>query len=137
MNVEVNETNIDLFALPELTGNTREELLSRAAEAAEAGYVLTVALPDSLLRQNVFEVAQSTPVPQEDQGLFLGIPCSYTLTKGRTGLPVWLCTVHNTTSKHDVALRPSAPCLAVETDTETVTENGESIYKRPPGYDNV
>jgi len=62
MHVEINETNIDKFGLVKLTGNSREVLLSRAAEAAESGYLLSFNIPDDLIHQNVFDIAESMEV---------------------------------------------------------------------------
>jgi hypothetical protein len=57
MNVEVNEQNIIKFGLVQLTGNSVEVLLTRAKEARESGYILTVELPDDQIPVNVFDVA--------------------------------------------------------------------------------
>ncbi len=69
MDVEVNEENIDLFALVMMTGNSREEMLSRAAEASVNGYILSVNIPDDQLHQNVFDnyISQYCPVSGECQ----------------------------------------------------------------------
>lgn len=107
MNVEVNETNIDVFALTELTGNSREDLLSRAAEASMQGYVLTVRLPDNMLSLNIFDHAESTPVADEPEpdvetvdgevlaDLTTELDCLFTSVTDRDGSSVGLCVVHN------------------------------------------
>lgn len=56
MQVEVTVENIIKFNLVELTGNSSEVMMRRAKEAEEAGYVLTVEVPDDQARRmNVFE----------------------------------------------------------------------------------
>jgi hypothetical protein len=66
--VEVNEQNIVLYGLVQLTGNSTETLLKHAAEAAAAGYVLTCRIPDveELIDMNVFEAAGSEPSEPEE-----------------------------------------------------------------------
>lgn len=55
MQVEVNETNIILYNLVELTGNSAEDMLLAARRAELEGYVLTCQVPDDLLIDfNVF-----------------------------------------------------------------------------------
>lgn len=64
MHVEVNEQNIVLYGLVQLTGNSAEELLQAAAEATESGYILSCDVPDiaeDLIELNVFESAGSEP----------------------------------------------------------------------------
>lgn len=65
MQVEVNDANITQFGLVELTGNTRELLMTRAREAEESGYVLSVEIPDTLIHMNVFDMAPSSPSEAE------------------------------------------------------------------------
>jgi len=68
MQVEVNEQNIVLYGLVQLTGNSAETLLKHAAEAASQGYVLTCRIPDveETIDMNVFEAAGSQPAePRE------------------------------------------------------------------------
>lgn len=60
MQVEVNEENIVRYNLVQLTGNTKEELLTAAKEAmnAEPSFVLYCRIPepaDDVLHTNVFE----------------------------------------------------------------------------------
>lgn len=56
MQIEVTPENIIKFNLVELTGNSSEVMMRRAKEAEEAGYVLTVDIPDDQVRRmNVFE----------------------------------------------------------------------------------
>jgi hypothetical protein len=68
MRVEVNEQNIVLYGLVQLTGNSSEIMLVHAAEAAAAGYILTCEIPDveETIDMNVFEAAGSTPAEPEE-----------------------------------------------------------------------
>jgi len=64
MQVEVNEQNIVIYGLVQLTGNTAEEMLREAKEAEDKGYILTCQIPDigdELLNMNVFDAAGSEP----------------------------------------------------------------------------
>lgn len=68
MQVEVNEENIVRYNLVQLTGNSKEELLTAAKQAEENGYVLTCRIPepaDDVLQMNIFEGAQGD-VPDDD-----------------------------------------------------------------------
>jgi len=117
MHVEVNEANIDLYKLVELTGNSREMMLSRAAEAKESGHILSVEVPDDqVLEQNVFDVYQEEHV--DPRRLEEG--CHYELG-GIDGIPV--CIIHGQPSKYDVTQRPEAPCLAMEPLTVPTPDN--------------
>lgn len=66
MHVEVNETNIAVYDLVKLTGNAREDLLSRAAEAEENGYTLYCEIPDPQgpIEVNAFQHFGSSPAPK-------------------------------------------------------------------------
>lgn len=65
MQVEVNEHTIIKYGLVQLTGNSVEVLLTRAKEAADAGYILTVQIPDTPeVRMNMFDVGQGEPVDE-------------------------------------------------------------------------
>lgn len=110
MHVEVNEANIDRFGLVEFTGNSREEMLSRAAEAAEAGHVLSVDVPDDrVLEQNVFDVYESESVDVRR------LKCHYEKLSNDGGKTyVVMCTLHNEMSQYDVEADPDKPCLVVE-----------------------
>lgn len=112
MQVEVNEANIDKFKLVELTGNSREALLSRAAEASVEGYVLSCEVPDDqVLDQNVFDVYESEYVdPRRLNG------CGYDTQEDTDGNKYQICVIHGKTSRHDVSVDPNAPCLVVDPD---------------------
>lgn len=107
MHVELNEANIDRYKLVELTGNSREMMLSKAAEARENGHIISVDVPDELvLEQNVFDVYKEEHVdPRRIEG------CRYELSMDGGEL---VCVVHGQPSKYDVAFHPEKPCLAVE-----------------------
>lgn len=113
MQVEVNETNIDKFGLAQLTDNSREVLLSRAAEAAAEGYVLSVNVPDDhLIELNIFDVVEGQPVENPEN---LG-KCRYA-NQWNNNLKesVMTCIVHGRTSKYTVVNGDSElPCLEVE-----------------------
>lgn len=66
MQIEINAQNIDDYGLDELTGNTKEVLLRRAAEAAAVGQTLWFKLPDHRTTQNVFDRFGSAPVDPAD-----------------------------------------------------------------------
>lgn len=66
MHVEVNETNIALFDLVRLTGNSKEMLLQSAREAEANGYILSCMIPDpdGPVQVNAFEHFDSEPAPR-------------------------------------------------------------------------
>jgi hypothetical protein len=69
MQVEVNEENIVRYNLVQLTGNTKEALLTAAMQAEKNGYVLTCRIPepsDDVLQMNIFEGAQGD-VPSDEE----------------------------------------------------------------------
>lgn len=112
--VEVNEENIDRFALVELTGNTREEMLSMAADAAVKGYVFSVKVPDELLHMNIFDAAVEVETPVTD-GLVHNDRCRYEKrikkTKYREDEAVYFCIIHNQETNGDPDEDPQTPCL--------------------------
>lgn len=68
MQVEVTAANIVKFGLVQLTGNSVETMLTLAREAADTGHILTVEIPDDqLVHMNVFDVAESRQVVDEDE----------------------------------------------------------------------
>jgi hypothetical protein len=69
MQVEVNEQNIVLYGLVQLTGNSAEVLLRHAEQAKAEGYVLTCRIPDveETIDMNVFESTESEISPKEDE----------------------------------------------------------------------
>jgi hypothetical protein len=66
MAVEVNETNIAIYELEKLTGNTKEVLLARAAEAEENGITLFCKIPnpDDPIHVNAFQHFGATDAPK-------------------------------------------------------------------------
>ena len=113
MDVEVNEENIDLFALVEFTGNSREVMLSRAAEARQNGYILSVKIPDDELHHNVFESYLSQTIDSQSN-----VGCRYEMLWAIDGSQTWMCIVHGQKSKHDAEVAPNAPCLQIDPEEE-------------------
>lgn len=68
--VEVNEQNIILFGLVQLTGNSSEDLMRAAKEAEGNGYILAVTIPDDKIDVNIFEHMASEPAADEEQEEF-------------------------------------------------------------------
>lgn len=64
MHVEVNETNIALYELVKLTGNSEEDLLKAAKEAQKSGYTLCCQISDEVIEVNAFEHFYSEPAPK-------------------------------------------------------------------------
>lgn len=116
MQVEVNEANIDRYNLVELTGNSREFMLSEAANASANGHILSVNVPDDLvLEHNVFDVYESEHVdPRRLQG------CGYEERDSTDGAKYLVCVLHGKTSRHDLSVDPSAPCLLIDPDPEAM-----------------
>lgn len=118
--VEVNEENIDRFGLAELTGNTREEMLSMAADAAVKGTVLSCNVPDELIHLNIFDVAEQVeheePSPVAD-ALVPNNRCRYekrlVKVKYREDEMRYFCIIHNQETFGDPEMDPQTPCRAV------------------------
>lgn len=111
--IEVNETNIDLFGLVEMTENSRETLLNEAANARMKGMTLTVNVPDDLIHLNIFDMAEDEPAPIAD-ALAQNDRCRYERKWTDEVGDIWVCIIHGNNSKHDVLLDPKAPCLMVD-----------------------
>lgn len=114
--IEVTEENIDRFALSELTGNTREEMLSMAADAAVKGYVFSVKVPDELLHMNIFDAAIEVDSPIAD-ALTPNDRCRYevrnfTLISG-VKEDRYICIIHNQETNGDPEVDPQTPCMGV------------------------
>jgi hypothetical protein len=65
MQIEVTAQNIEDYGLDTLSGNDKETLLKRAAEAAAVGQVLYFKIPDekaSIKRMNIFDQFPGEPV---------------------------------------------------------------------------
>lgn len=65
--VEVNELNIAVFELVQLTGNTKEELLVAAREAEASGHVLYCQIPDEEGHINVFKHGRGVPPSEQPE----------------------------------------------------------------------
>lgn len=127
LHVEVNETNIAIYDLVQLTGNTKELLLQRAREAEHEGFTLTCRIPNpnDRLEVNAFEHFQSEPDPElgpvaealsSGQALGTdGVRCRYELRYTDEVGEVWVCIIHGNNSKHDVTGPDSdVPCLTID-----------------------
>lgn len=110
MHVEVNETNIDRYNLVELTGNSREFMLSKAADAAEKGFTISCNVPDEKVAKfNVFEEFESDMVdPRRLKG------CGYEARLDTEGATHMVCVLHGKTTRHDLSKDPNAPCVQVD-----------------------
>ncbi len=108
MQVEVNEVNIDRYQLVALTGSTREEMLNRAAEAAESGYVLSCEVPDDqVIEHNVFDTYQDEYVDSRRL-----VSCMYeTVLSSETNDEYYVCIQHGFVPS--VPDNPKTPCLAM------------------------
>ena len=128
MHVEVNEANIDLYQLVTLTGNSREFLLSEAANAAANGHVLSVNVPDDqVIEQNVFDVYESEHVdPRRLNG------CGYEIIPDVDGEEHLVCVVHGKTSRRDILADPHAPCIQVDPDERPSSEQLKDAANKTP-----
>lgn len=113
MQIEVNEQNIREYGLDQLTENTTEQLLERAAEATKAGFTLTVTIPDNHIEQNVFNSYSTAPAEPADPAL-VGI-CNYALMiETETEELAFICQVHGMKSKYITTDESNHPCLALD-----------------------
>lgn len=128
MHVEVNEANIDKYNLVELTGESREKLLSAAAEAALSNMVFSCNVPDeTVASHNVFEVFESEHVdPRRLNG------CGYEKRMDVDDNEHWVCVVHGKVSRKDVLADPHAPCMQVDTDVVPTKEEFAQGLKQLP-----
>lgn len=75
MQVEVTEQNIILYGLVQLTGNSAETMLEKAQQARDAGYVLTVDIPDNDdIDINAFDHGIDVGEPDPEKGPLGGDP---------------------------------------------------------------
>lgn len=127
MQVEVNETNIDLYGLVELSGNSREFLLNQAADASANGVVLSCNVPDDLVvEQNVFDVYESEHVdPKRLQ------TCGYEKAFDEDGVAYYVCVLHGKVSRHDTYANKGAPCMAVDPHPNDVIQGLKQIVDTP------
>lgn len=116
MQVELNEKNIDKYKLVELTGNDREFLLEKAAEAVSNGHTISVNVPDEQVEtENVFDIYESEHVdPRRLQH------CGYEDREDEKGNHYLICLLHGKTSRHDLNVNPTAPCLVMDPDPQAV-----------------
>ncbi len=118
MHVEVNETNIAVFDLARLTGNSREDLLDAAAKASADGYVLSCRIPDpdDKLEVNAFEHFESEKAPSvSDLVNTYSYQCRYEEKWTDEVGDVWVCIIHHTNSRHVVTSSDAKlPCLFLD-----------------------
>lgn len=68
MQIEITEENIEEYGLDELTGNSKEDLLRIAKEAADSGQALYFQVPDRTEAvHNVFDVFPGAVVDSVDE----------------------------------------------------------------------
>lgn len=130
MHVEITEKNIDKYKLDELSGETREFLLSQAAQARESGHTLSANVPDELVEtENVFDIYDSEVVdPRRLQH------CGYEDREDTEGKHYLICLLHGKTSRHDLSQNPSAPCLVVDPDPVEVFEAMREMTEKKPAF---
>jgi hypothetical protein len=127
MLVEVNEKNIDKYNLVELTGNSREDMLSAAAEARINGHNLSCNVPDDQVEtENVFDIYESEPVdPRRLQG------CGYEEREDNEGNKYQVCLLHGKTSRHDLNVNPNALCLLMDPHPQEVLDAMKTLAEKP------
>lgn len=117
--VELNEVNIDLYNLVELTGNSKKAMLEKAREAAETGHILSVNVPDEMIiEQNIFEqfpaevideVITVEQVPHEEEQY----PCIFTTIVDPHQGSIEICVLHGQPSSRPVTPGSNVPCQAL------------------------
>jgi len=132
MRVQVNLQNILDYSLDTLTGNTRQDLLARAAELERDGFDMFVNIPDAEggdteapEERNIFKHHAGLPEPGggsheqtsidlADQ-LYLENPCNYKRhVIIESGDIQWICKIHEMPSKHSIDKDSHAPCLTMD-----------------------
>ena len=133
--VEVNETNIDRYNMAERFNQSREELLSRAAEArtpqegAPDGFTLSVKIPkEEVARFNVFENFRDEHVDASRI-----THCGYEKRELEEGGFAWVCILHGKVSKRDVEADPTAPCIQVDPDVKPTRKQIEETMQKELG----
>jgi hypothetical protein len=125
MRVQVTLENILAYGLDTLTGNTREDLLARAAQEEAEGNNMYVIIPDvaggdteAPTERNIFAHFSEMPDPDgrsHDQvAVDLSQACSYKLDWHEDGNSFFVCKKHNAVSKHSIDALSRAPCLAID-----------------------
>jgi hypothetical protein len=133
MRVLVTLSNILEYGLDTITGNTREDLLARAAEMEANGYEMFVNLPDIMggeqeapTERNVFDHFNSE-LPEPDGAVHSQtalnltnypqpiVPCSYAYRYlVENNEHKWICLLHDSPSKHPIEPGSSEPCLVID-----------------------
>jgi hypothetical protein len=132
MRVLVTLSNILEYGLDTITGNSREDLLARAAEMRAEGYELFVTLPDveggdkeAPTERNAFaHYGSDLPEPEgpshEQSSLnLIASPtpfsqCLYAYHHFDSGEYKWICVPHNSPSKHNIEAGSNEPCLVMD-----------------------
>lgn len=127
MHVEITEKNIDKYNLVELTGNSRESMLSAAADARVNGHTLSCNVPDELVEtENVFDIYESEHVdPRRLQN------CGYEERETTDGEKLMVCLLHGKTSRHDLNVNPNAPCLLMDPEPQEVLDAMKALTEKP------
>lgn len=128
MQVELNEKNIDKYNLVELTGNSREFMLSQAADARVNGHTISVNVPDDQVEtENVFDIYESEHVdPRRLQH------CGYEEIQDDQGAKYQVCLLHGKTSRHNLDEHPTAPCLVMDPNPMEVLEAMKKLTEEKP-----
>lgn len=131
MQVEINEKNIDKYNLVEMSGETREFLLSQAAEARVNGHTLSANVPDELVEtENVFDIYESEHVdPRRLQH------CGYEDREDEEGTHYLICLLHGKTSRHNLDENPTAPCLLMDPHPQAVFDAMREMAEKKPSFE--
>jgi hypothetical protein len=122
--VEINETNIDRYNMAERFNQSREELLSRAAEATEQGFAVSAKIPRAEVDKfNVFDTFGTDEVIDPARIKH----CGYEKRELEGGGEVYVCLVHGKTSEYNVEKRPHAPCIQVDPDLKPTKEQMDTV----------
>lgn len=133
MRVKVTLDNILDYGLDAITGNSRADLLARAAEEEALGFEMYVNIPDVVggdteipEERNVFEHFGSDGLPEPDGAVhqqeavnlseraYIEKPCHYRVVTLIDNDSKWVCNVHNEPSKHSIVHGSHEPCLKVD-----------------------
>lgn len=133
--VEVNETNIDRYNMAERFNQSREELLSRAAEArvpqegAPDGFTLSVKIPrEETAKFNVFENFRDEHVDATRV-----THCGYEKRELEDGGHAFVCIIHGKVSNRDVDETSTEPCIQVDPNVKPTKEQVEERLQEVMG----
>lgn len=127
--VELTETNIDRYGMEARFNQSRPELLSRAAEAAESGHVASAKIPksevDLIDKAGGFNIFENVKDEHVDASRIKH--CGYEQRELEDGTFIYVCLVHGKTSNYDVENRPLAPCIQVDPDMKPTQEQFDEL----------